>query len=136
MEYPAWRIHEVDEEFLILPHVEESDGAGLHGDAALLLILSAVHVAELAGQAARDNPVGRHQAVGQARLPVVHVRQDTNVAYIPHAGLQGLQLLVEKRRHFLVYFGEKTHVLPRKSGSWSEKVRGKNPLAPVACPGV
>ncbi len=85
MQYPAWRIHEVDKKFLILPHVEESDGAGLHGDAALLLILPAVHVAEFAGQAAGDNPVGRHQAVGQARLPVVHVRQDTNVAYIPHA---------------------------------------------------
>jgi hypothetical protein len=129
MKYPTWRIHEVDKEFLILPHIEESDGAGLHGDAALLLILPAVHVAEFAGQAARDNPVGRHQAVGQARLPVVHVRQDANVAYIPHAGLQSLQLLVEKRRHFRVFRldNREKRVLARKLEALVGKSYGKKP---------
>ena len=75
----SWRIHQVYKIFFTVLHIEESDGAGLHGDPPLLLVLPAVHVAEFPRQAGGDDAVGGNEAVRQTGLAMVNMGQDTNV---------------------------------------------------------
>lgn len=51
----------------------ERYGARFHGDTALLLVLAAVHVPNLARQPRRDYVVGREQRVHERRLAMVDV---------------------------------------------------------------
>ena len=84
----TWRVNEVDEEaraILALLNevqvvlgelIEEGDGSGLDGDAALLLILSSVSEACLPGSGRGDDASLAHKGVGQRGLAVVHVSDD------------------------------------------------------------
>ena len=67
--------------------VRERDRRRLHRDAAVLLVLAAVHVPHLARQPRRDDAVRRDQPVRQRRLAVVDVREDAEVDGV--AGLAG-----------------------------------------------
>lgn len=46
----------------------QTDGGGLHGDAALLLVLAAVEVADCAGESSRNDPVRGEERVCKGRL--------------------------------------------------------------------
>ena len=59
---------------LDFPELEcERHGAGLHRNAALLLVFAAVHVPNLACCARRDDPIRREKRVRIRRLAVVHM---------------------------------------------------------------
>ena len=64
---------------LLLVRVEDADGAGLHGDHALLLVLARVKITQLAGQFLVDEMIGCEERIGQGRLAVVDVREDADV---------------------------------------------------------
>lgn len=56
--------------------VQQSDDAGLHCDATALLILPAIHEAELAGEPTRDNAVACKQRVCESGFAMVDMGND------------------------------------------------------------
>ena len=48
--------------------VDERNGAGFHGDATLLFVLSAVHITKLSGHSGRNDAIGREQSICQSGL--------------------------------------------------------------------
>jgi hypothetical protein len=86
------RVDEVDHEALHGAHLAvvavraqleaEADGAALHSDAALLLVVARVEVAQLARLARRDDAVGGEERVGVRRLAVVDMADERGAAHI------------------------------------------------------
>ena len=65
---------------LLLVRVKDADGASLHGDHALLLILTRVKETQLAGQLLVNEMIGGDKRIGQGCLAVVNVCEDADVS--------------------------------------------------------
>eukprot|EP00958_Prasinococcus_capsulatus_P015440 scaffold1644_cov357-Prasinococcus_capsulatus_cf.AAC.5 len=61
--------------------IHKRDGGGLHCDAALLLVLTAVQVAQLTGLARVDDAIGGDKDIREGGLAVVDVRDNAQVTH-------------------------------------------------------
>ena len=67
--------------FAVIHPMHQTDTTALHRNAPRLLVLVAVHVPQLAGQTRVDQPIACDQMVAQRRLSMIHVGQNTYIAY-------------------------------------------------------
>ena len=111
----SWAVDEVDQVLLLLlgyglisvPGLdgvseEDRDGAGLHGNHTLLLVLSAVQVPQLTGHLGIDDLVRADQRIGQSGLAVIHMRQNTDVTDPVGKALHLADLLDPRQALFLL----------------------------------